>query len=150
MRDSYALWHRFPMLQMATKQQLDGAILEADVWSPHGFGRLYTLHIGWHRLSWSANNILACVISPWVFDLADELRICHRALLKHFLCLRIRKATEEDTIIWATVEHLYYWIIVETERPSSNRSCFFRVVRQYVMQSIVNERKSPISRFKIY
>ena len=39
--------------------------------------------------------------------------------------------------------------IVETERPSSNRSRFFKVVRQYVMQSIVNKGKSPISRFKI-
>jgi len=70
-------------------------------------------------------------------------------LFKHFLCFQIREATEQDAIIWATVECLYYQIIVETERPSSNRSRLFRVVRQYFMQSIVNKGKSPISRFEI-
>ena len=38
--------------------------------------------------------------------------------------------------------------LVEMERPSSDRSCFFRVIRQYIMQSIVNKGKSPISWFK--
>ena len=68
---------------------------------------------------------------------------------KHFLRLWIRKATEEDTVIWAMVECLYYWIIVKTESPSSDRCHFFRVIWQYIMQNIINEGKSPISRFEI-
>ena len=45
-----ALRHRFPMLQMAMKQQLGGSTPEASVWSPHEFGMLYTfVHIRWHR-----------------------------------------------------------------------------------------------------
>ena len=38
---------------------------------------------------------------------------------------------------------------VKMERPSADRCHFFRVIRQYIMQSIVNEGKSPVSRFKI-
>jgi len=35
------------------------------------------------------------------------------------------------------------------ERPSSDRCRFFRVIRQQIMQNIIDEGKSPISRFKI-
>ena len=37
----------------------------------------------------------------------------------------------------------------KAERPSLDRCCFFRVIRQYIMQSIVDEGESQISRFKI-
>ena len=40
-------------------------------------------------------------------------------------------------------------IIVKAERPSPDRCRFFRVVWQQTMQSIVDEGKSPIFRFKI-
>jgi len=98
---------------------------------------------GWPIISKPVQSILE--LQAWLMSSAYAVM----RLLKHFLCLRIREATEKDIVIWATVECLYYRIIVETEGPSSNRCCFLRVVRQYIMQSIVNEEKSPISWFKI-
>ena len=47
------------------------------------------------------------------------------------------------------VKCLQSWIIVKAERPSPDRCRFFRFIRQQTIQRIVDEGKSPISRFKI-
>ena len=39
--------------------------------------------------------------------------------------------------------------LVETEKPSSDRCRFFRIVWKQIVQSMVNEREAPISRLKV-
>jgi len=88
---------------------------------------------GWPIVTKSVQSILE--FRTWLISSAYTIM----RLFKYFLCFWIREAMEQDIVIWTMIEYFYYRVIVETERPSSNRSYFFRVIRQYIMQSIVNE-----------
>ena len=65
---------------------------------------------------------------------------------EYFLCLFLRQTAEEDPIMRSVIQCSRDRIIVEFGGFPSNSSRFFGIIRQDVIQGIVDVRESPIPR----
>jgi len=66
---------------------------------------------------------------------------------KYFLCLLLRQTAEEDPVMRSAIQCSRDRIIVEFGGFPSNGSCFFGIIRQDVVQGIVDVRESSILEF---
>jgi len=95
-----------------------------------------------------ANNSQVCAVSPRASGPANGHHICYHELLWILLV----------PLNWIDIREVHHrmsnskvslpQIIVEMRGSSSNRSPFFRIIGQYIMQDIVNDRESPTPRFE--
>ena len=66
------------------------------------------------------------------------------SLFECFLCLFLRQAAEDDTIMWSAIQCSYDRIVVEFRGFPSNGRCLFRIIWQNIVQCVFDVRKSSI------
>ena len=66
------------------------------------------------------------------------------SLFEYFLCLFVWQAAEEDSIMRSVIHCSCDRIVVEFRSFPSNGSRLFKVIRQNVVQCVVDVRESPI------
>lgn len=139
---------RLPPPPIKTKQKI--------LFSKGGPGYALTLHLQ-NKCAYSIASFTIvgqASSSPFcVFDLAASalVGVHHRIdavmhLLQDLICFLIRKVSQEDIIVPFFVQHLCFFIVVESRRPSADVDLFYWVVRQDVELDVIDEllRQSSI------